>query len=158
MTILDWSSTPSSTYASISLLPDPGSWGAGFANLLSQASPETVVYSSSKAVYGVYWDPTGTTGSISVTSRGTAAGGNAAATASDGTKAAAVAATALPFVLTSGNLSHTGGDWVKVTLPAGQTSLRVQTIGDFNTDAVVTLLASDGTQVGSPAETGGLVD
>jgi len=158
MTILDWTSTPSSTYASISLLPDPGSWGANFANLLSQASPETVVYSSSKAVYGVYWDPSGTTGSISVTSTATAAGGNAAASASDGTKATAVAASALPFVLTNGDLS-TGGDWVKVTLPTGQTSLRVQTIGDFYTDAVVTLLQSDGTtQVGNPAETGTLVD
>jgi hypothetical protein len=156
MTVLDWTGTATSSGAQIVLLSGP-TWGAGFANVISDAITATVLTTSTQPVYGTWWDPSGAKGSISVTSTATAAGGNAAASASDGTKATAVAATALPFVLTSGDLS-TGGDWVKVTLPAGQTKLRVQTIGDPNTDTLVTLFASDGTTQVGTAETATLVD
>ena len=59
-------------------------------------------------------------------------------------------ATALPFVLTAGDLSHSAGngDWVKVKLPAGKTSLRVQTSGDLNTDAVVAVTTDGSTAAG----------
>lgn len=156
LTVLDWTGTATSTAAQILVLSGP-TWGDGFANLISDAITGTVLTTSTQPVYGTWWDPSGAKGAITVTSTATPAGGSAAASASDGTKATAVAATALPFVLTNGDLSN-GGDWVKVTLPAGQTTLRVQTIGDPNTDTLVTLLASDGTTTVGTAETATLVD
>lgn len=160
MTIVDWTgTTPTTTNAAQLILLSGPTWGAGFANMVADAIPPsaTLLTSSTQPLYGEWWDPAGTTGAITVTSTGTAPGGTAAASASDGTKATAVVASALPFVLTAGDLS-TGGDWVKVTLPASQTKLRVQTVGDINTDTLVTLLASDGTTQVGTAETGTLVD
>ena len=158
MTIVDWTATNAGSAAQLLLLSGP-TWGDGFANMIADAIPPstTVLTSSTQPLYGEWWDPSGSTGMISMTSTGTAPGSTAAASASDGTQATAVAATTLPFVLTNGDLS-TGGDWVKVTLAAAQTSLRVQTIGDVNTDALVTLLKSDGTTQVGTAETASTVD
>jgi hypothetical protein len=87
----------------------------------------------------------------------------AAAGANDATEGTAIVATALPFVLTAGDVSNSGGngDWVKVKLPAGKTSLRVQTSGDVNTDAVVAVTTDGTTAAGTTAdqtETGTIVD
>jgi hypothetical protein len=103
-------------------------------------------------LYGITWDNSGATGQFSIAGVvSTAAASTAAATASDASTTTAVTATSFPFVLT--------GDWVKVTMPAGTTTLRAQTSGNMRTDVLVRLLASDGiTPVGTPVQTGGIVD
>jgi len=166
-TIVDWAVTTSSmatTY--MYLLPSPGTWGAGGANILGGlggGAGVTLITNAATPMYGVYWDNTGSTGSITVTGTTTPSAATAAATTSDATVANAVAATALPFVLTAGDLTHSNnvGDWVKITMPAGTTKLRVQTVGDINTDTAVAVATSGTTAAGmttDTTDTGSFVD
>jgi hypothetical protein len=164
-TILDFSISSTSSTPCLFLLPSDGKWldfitGA----CASPTHPGTFSYVSTQTtpLYGVTWDGSGATGPFSIAGVvSTAPASTAAATASDATATTAVTATSFPFVLTGGDLSHSSGkgDWVKVTMPAGTTTLRVQTSGDVSTDALVGLLESDGiTAVSSSVQTGGLVD
>jgi hypothetical protein len=87
----------------------------------------------------------------------------AAATANDATTGTAIVATALPFVLTAGDVSNSNGagDWVKVKMPTGTTSLRVQTVGDSGTDAAVAVTTNGTTAAGTTTDetdTGAYVD
>jgi hypothetical protein len=166
-TILDFSiSTTSSTATpALTLLPSDGNWLAPIGEAkASLGSPGTFSYVSAQTtpLYGVTWDPSGATGPFSIAGVvSTAPASTAAATASDASATTAVTATSFPFVLTGGDLSHSNGsgDWVKVTMPAGTTKLRVQTSGDVNTPAAVGILGSDGiTAVYPPVWTGSLVD
>jgi hypothetical protein len=157
-TIVDFSatSTAASGNPAIALLPSSGS----FATFLGFGPRQTQVATAASPFYAIYWDNSGSTGSFSMTATGTAAAATATASANDGTKATAAVAKALPFVLTSGNLATAAGqDWVQITATANQ-SIRVQTVGDLVTDALVTIYQSDGTTVvgGMPFETGGPVD
>jgi hypothetical protein len=166
-TILDFSiSTTSSTATPLLLLlPSDGKWpDLVSAARASLGRPGTFSYVSAQTtpLYGITWDDSGATGPFSVAGVvSTATASTAAATASDATATTAVTATSFPFVLTGGDLSHSSGmgDWVKVTMPAGATTLRVQTTGDLYTAAAVGLFESDGiTAVDPPVETGGPVD
>ncbi len=161
--LLDWAGTTTGGGTpGIALLASPGVWGAQFANMLGYSATQTILVSGMQPVFGVYWDQTGGAGPISVTGTTTAVAATAAATSSDASVASAVVATALPFVLTGGDLSHTGSaDWVKVTLPASQTTLRVQTLGDPNTDVAVAVTTNGTTAAGtttSTTDTGTYVD
>lgn len=166
-TILDFSISTTSTTATpaLFLLPNDGKWAdiitgaqasSGGAGTFSWVSAQTTPF------YLITWDNSGGTGPFTLSGVvSTAAAATAAATANDATTASAISATALPFVLTGGDLTHSNdaGDWVKVTIPSGQTTLRVQAAGDLGTDTSVSLLASDGTTVvGQPVETGSIVD
>lgn len=163
-TILDWSATTTgSGTPAVALLPSSGAWGDQFANLIGYGASQTIITSAASPIYGVYWDNTGVTGPASVTATATPSAATAAAVASDATVPTAVVATALPFVLTGGDLTHSSnaGDWVKVTLPAGATTLHVQTIGDLNTDTLVSVTTNGTTPAGTTGdqtETGSFVD
>jgi len=167
-TILDFgiSTTSATATPALFLLPTDGKWadiitGAG----CSSGVPGTFSYVSSQtaAFYGITWDNSGGTGPFSLAGVvATAVASTAAATATDGTAGTAIHATTFPFVLTAGSLTNNsgGGDWVKVTMPTGTTSLRVQASGDLNTDTVVSL-TTDGTTLvtgTTAAETGSIVD
>ena len=168
-TILDFSISTTSTTATpaLFLLPTDGKW----ADLITGARgssgvPGTFSYVSSQstALYGITWDNSGSTGPFSIAGVvATAVASTAAATATDGTTSGAIPATTFPFVLTAGNLNDNsgGGDWVKVTMPTGTTSLRVQSTGDLSTGVAVAV-TSDGTNpVGSTTsttDTGSIVD
>jgi hypothetical protein len=119
----------------------------------------TLLPTNADPYYVIYWDAAGATGAYTMAATSTAPAATGATTANDGSKAGAVDATALPFVLTGGKLaSGAATDWVKVTLPANGT-LHVQTIGDPLTDLSVALYQNDGTtQVGTAFDSGGLVD
>lgn len=159
LSIVDFSANSATSGANplISLLPKSGAW----ADWLNVGWPtSTWLTSSTDVMYAVYIDGSGGTGTYSVGVTATAPAGTAAASANDGSKTGAAAATALPFVLTGGNLAN-NSDWVQVTVAQADTgkSLWVQTIGDYLTDAAVTVYQADGaTMVGQPAETGTLVD
>jgi hypothetical protein len=166
-TILDFSiSTTSSTATPyLYLLPSDGKWHdfiSGAQTWLGHSGTFSYVSTQTTPLYGITWDPSGATGPFSIAGVvSTATASTAAATASDASATTAVTATSFPFVLTGGDLSHSNGsgDWVKVTMPAGTTTLRVQTSGALNTWAIVGLLESDGiTPFSHPVQTGGLVD
>ena len=126
------------------------------------SSTTTMLLSSTDPYYAIYWDNSGTVGAYTLGGTGTPPAATHATAATDGSKVGAVVATALPFVLTGGNLTTaTSADWVKVTTGAGDAgkSIRVQTFGDPLTDLAVSIMAADGTtSFVSPAETGGAVD
>ena len=155
-TIVDFSasSTSAAVTPRFALLPSSGH----FADLIGYGAAQTLVTSAAQPSYAVYWDNSGNKGPFSVTALGTAAASAAASTA-DNTKAGAVAAASLPFVLTGGDLSKgTGADWVKITATAAST-LHLQTVGDLNTDTAVTVYQANGmTAVGMPVDTGGAAD
>ena len=167
-TILDFGISTTSTTATpaLYLLPTDGKW-ADFITAAGASSTAAGTFSyvstQTTALYGITWDGYGTTGPFTIAGVvATAVVSTAAATATDGTAATAFHATTFPFVLTAGNLTNNsgGGDWVKVTMPAGKTSLRVQASGDLNTDTIVSL-TTDGTTLvtGTTAgETGSIVD
>ncbi len=164
-TIVDWSVNGGSS-AIFYGLPTAGVWGQGGANLNGETNflPKfSLDTNAASPVYGVYWDGSGATGSISVTATATAAAATAAATANDATVPTAIVATSLPFVLTAGDVTHSNsaGDWVKVTMPSGTTSLRVTTTGEIFTDAAVSVTTNGTTPAGTTTdqpETGGMVD
>jgi hypothetical protein len=167
-TILDFSISTTSSTASpgLYLLPTDGKWADFLTGALASGGPGSFSYVASQttALYGITWDPSGGSGPYSLAGVvATASASTGAATANDATTAAAIPATTFPFVLTGGDLSHSGGngDWVKVTMPAGMTSLRVQSSGDTQTDAVVNVTTDGSTQAGTPpatTETGSIVD
>ncbi|HEX8792152.1 MAG TPA: hypothetical protein VF765_14460 [Polyangiaceae bacterium] len=166
-TILDFSisTTSSSATPALFLLPNDGKWADIITGAqASSAGAGTFSYVSAQSMpyYLITWDNSGGTGPFTLSGVvSTAPAGTAAATANDATTGTAIAATSLPFVLTGGDLSHSSGagDWVKVTVPSGATTLRVQSSGELGTDAAISLFQSDGTtQVGSTAETGSIVD
>jgi hypothetical protein len=167
-TILDFGiSTTSATATPSLLLLSDAKWadfvtGAG----AQSGTPGTFSYVSTQTTpfYAITWDNSGATGPFSLAGVvSTPSAATAAAGANDATEGTAIVATALPFVLTAGDVSNSGGngDWVKVKLPAGKTSLRVQTSGDVNTDAVVAVTTDGTTAAGTTAdqtETGTIVD
>ena len=63
----------------------------------------------------------------------------------------------------TGDTSHStnAGDWVKVTMPAGTTKLRVQTVGNASTDTLVAVTTNGTTAAGmttDSTDTGSFVD
>lgn len=161
-TIMDWTASSANTAATpnMFLLPSSGVWGpGGGANIIGAGASITLLTSAAAPVYGIYWDNSGATGGITVTGALTLPAATGAATTTDSTFATAIAASAVPYVFTAGDVTHGGGagDFVKVTMPAGTTSLRVQTL-EPGTDVAISLWSNPATQVGSTAETGGNVD
>jgi hypothetical protein len=160
------SSTVKGANPSFALLPKSGH----FADLIGYFQPTsggssttTLLPASGDEYYAIYWDNSGTTGAFSLGATATPPAATHATTANDGTKAGAVAATALPFVLTGGSLAATTSmDWVKVTVAAADAgkSLHIQTVGDALTDVAVTVYQTDGTTPvnSTPLESGGPVD
>ncbi len=152
------------------LLPKSGHFADMIDYYGSQSAPTTTLLpTNTDPYYLVYWDGTGATGAYTMTATSTAPAATHAASTTDNSAATAEVATALPFVLTDGNLTApTSADWVKVTAAAGDVgkTFHVQTEGDPLTDVAVTLLESDGTTAidcdgcspGTPLETGGTVD
>jgi hypothetical protein len=137
-------------------------YGGGAAS----GAPATFSYVSTQATpfYAITWDNTGATGPFTVAGVvSTPTASTAAATANDATTGTAIVATALPFVLTAGDVSNSNGagDWVKVKMPTGTTSLRVQTVGDSGTDAAVAVTTNGTTAAGTTTDetdTGAYVD
>ncbi|MGH7296560.1 MAG: hypothetical protein ACRELB_16600, partial [Polyangiaceae bacterium] len=158
-------SAVSGANAGFALLPKSGHFAdlLGFfqaANGATTSATTTLVPTTADPYYAIYWDNSGTVGDYTMGATSTTPAATAPTTANDGSKPNAVVATALPFVLTGGNLTDTTSqDWVKVTL-AANTTLRVTTAGDVLNDIVVTLYANDGTTTvgGGAVETGGPVD
>ena len=168
-TILDFSisTTSSATTPILFLLPSDGMWAHLLTGALAQqGTPGAFSYVSTQTtpLYGITWDNSGGFGPFSLGGVvSTAVAATAAATANDATTGTAIAATSFPFVLTAGDLSHSSGvgDWVKVTMPSGKTSLRVQSSGDLQTDTVVAVTTDGSTAAGSTTdntETGSIVD
>jgi Quinohemoprotein amine dehydrogenase, alpha subunit domain III len=168
-TILDFSisTTSSATTPILFLLPSDGMWAHLLTGALAQqGTPGAFSYVSTQTtpLYGITWDNAGGFGPFTIAGVvSTAVSATAAATANDATTGSAIAATSLPFVLTAGDLSHSSGvgDWVKVTMPSGKTSLRVQSSGDLSTDTVVAVTTDGSTPAGSTSdntETGSIVD
>jgi len=172
VTILDFaaSSTSSTVTPGFALLPKSGA----FADLLafvSQPSTLTMLNTATDPYYLVYWDNTGATGPFSIgvtsttpaTTAGSATDESALPAMPSGPPAAAQTITALPFVLTTGTLtapamatSPANADWFQYTVTAADVgkSLHIQILGDANTDAVVSVFASNGiTVVGEAAPT-----
>ena len=162
------SSSAAGANAGFALLPKSGHFadGIGFFQAAANATPSpsvstTLVPSSADIYYAIYWDNSGTTGAYTLGATATAPAATHATVATDGTKPGAVAATALPFVLTGGVLTTaTSTDWVKVTTGAsdGGKMLHVQTAGDTLTDVAVNIVQVDGTTSIGGGETGGPVD
>jgi hypothetical protein len=159
-------STASGANPSFALLPKSGHFAdlLGFFQPAQPGSPsaKTLLPASTDPYYAIYWDNGGTTGAYTLGATSTAPAATHATATGDGTKTTAIAAAALPFVLTGGSLADaTSQDWVKVTAAAGDVnkSLRVQTVGDELTDVAATVYKSDGTTaVGTAIETGGTLD
>jgi len=154
LAIVDFTATPANANASpvLYLLPKSGAWadmltGAG----ATQTNPNAVatwLTSSTDPVYAVFYDPSGATGSSTISVTSTPPALTAPTTSNDGTIANAVPATAFPFVLTNGSLSTAHHqDYVKITTGAadGGKTLTLYTICDSKTDLNVQLLQSDGT-------------
>jgi len=138
----------------VALLPSSGH----FADLLGFGYLQTAVAPAGAPLYAVYWENTGGTGPYKVTAVSTEVAGTAAATPADQAAPGAVAVTALPFVLTDGDLARNAFDWIRLTVP-GTTTLRVQTTGDLATDTRVTAYQGDGqTVVGRPIDAGYAAD
>jgi hypothetical protein len=148
MAILDFSvlSNDPTADPAVALLPSSGH----FADLLGFGYEQTAVAPGGVPLYAVYWENTGGTGQYSVKMTSTDVAASAAATSADQTAQGAVAVTALPFVLTDGDLAKNPlGDYVKLTV-AAPTTLRVQTTGDLATDTRVTPWQSNGLTVAAP--------
>ncbi len=166
-TILDFGITTTSTTATpaLYLLTDT-KWASFATGAVAQTGGGTFSFVTTQTtpLYGITWDQSGATGPFTLAGVvSTPAASTAAATATDATEATAIPATAFPFVLTSGDLSHGSGagDWVKVKMPAGKTSLRVQATGDTQTDTVVAVTTDGSTTAGTTTdntETGTIVD
>jgi hypothetical protein len=154
LSIVDFSATSGASKANplLFLLPKSGAW----TDLLTADAQPTWLTSSTDPMYAVYVDASGGTGTYSVAVDATAPAATAATTANDGSKAGAVAASALPFVLTGGSLATAmSQDWVQVTVTqadAGK-SLWVQTVDDYATDVTIMVFGASGmVQVGSTVE------
>jgi hypothetical protein len=164
LSILDFTVSTTSTTATPALivLPSDGKWADEVASGQVSTGPATfsVLTTATTPYYGITFDNSGATGPFSVEAAAVAPAATAATNAMDGTKATAVVATKVPFVLTGGDLSKGAGiDWVKVTTTTAAANIRVQTVGDPLTDVSVTVYQSDGTTVvGTPADTGTNVD
>jgi hypothetical protein len=157
LTIFDiaTSSTTKNASPEVILLPGSGS----FADLTFIGTSETFVNSTAGAFYMVFWDPAGTLDAYSISQTTTRAAASAPTVSGDGTKATAVDASALPFVLTGGSLVAYGADWVKVTTGAsdGGKTLLAQSIGTPAADIQLTIYDASGTKVLDQEETGGNV-
>jgi hypothetical protein len=164
LSILDFtvSTTSKTATPALIVLPSDGKWADEVTSGQVSTVPATfsLLTTATTPYYGVTFDNSGATGPFSVGATAVAPGATAATNATDGTKATAVNASKLPFVLTGGDLSKgTGTDWVKVTTTTAGSTIRVQTVGDPLTDVAVTVYASDGaTIVGTPADTGTNLD
>jgi hypothetical protein len=156
MTVVDFS-TSSLNQAldpAVALLPSSGH----FADLLGFGYQLTAVAPGGVPLYAVYWENTGGTGTYSVTAASTVVRASAAATPADFSSQGAIAVSALPFVLTNGDLAKNPYDWVKLTV-ASPTTLWVQTTGDLATDTRVTAYLSDAVTVtGYPIDSGNAAD
>ncbi len=155
MAILDFSVTsPPALYPAVALLPSSGH----FADLLGFGDQQTAVAPGGVPLYAVCWENTGGTGSYTLGLTSTDVGATAATTPADETPQGAIAVSSLPFVLTGGDLSKQSFDYLKLTLSQAAT-LRVQTIGDLETDTRVAAYQSDAiTLVGPPIDTGYAAD
>jgi hypothetical protein len=155
--ILDFVATSGGSDPAVLLLPADGSWAEELAGGLFA----TWLTTSTDPIYAVFFDDTGSTGGYLVGLTATAPAASAAATPTDATAAGAVTATALPFVLTGGQLTSTASqDWVRVTTgpqDAGK-HLHVQSAGDPHTFLDVTLYDADGTTSIGGNESGGPVN
>jgi hypothetical protein len=166
-TILDFgiSTTSSTATPGLYLLTDT-KWADFATGAVAQSGGGTFSFVATQTtpLYAITWDQSGATGPFTLAGVvSTPAASTAAATATDGTATTAIPATTFPFVLTGGDLSNNGGggDWVKVKMPAGKTSLRVQSSGDTQTDAVVAVTTDGSTAAGTTTdntETGTIVD
>jgi hypothetical protein len=156
MAILDFSVTsPNLTQdPAVALLPSSGH----FADLLGFGYMQTAVAPAGVPLYAVYWENTGGIGPYSVTANSIDVAATAAVTPADRTSQGALAVSALPFVLTGGDLAKNSYDWVKLDV-TGPTTVRVQTTGDLTTDTRVTAYQSDALTVAAPPiETGYAAD
>lgn len=159
MAILDFSVTspPESSpalYPAVALLPSSGH----FADLLGFSDQQTAVAPGGMPLYAVCWENTGGTGPYSVAVASTDVGASAATTPADETPQGAIAVSSFPFVLTGGDLSKQSFDYLKVTLSQAAT-LRVQTVGDLDTDTRIAAYQSDAiTLVGPPIDSGYAAD
>ncbi|HEY3820864.1 MAG TPA: hypothetical protein VGL81_27055 [Polyangiaceae bacterium] len=146
-------SAASGANAGFALLPKSGHFAdlLGFyeaADGAGTSATTTLLPSSTDPYYLIYWDNSGTTGAYTIGATSTAPASTLATTAADATIKGALSVTALPFVLTGGNLtSDTSIDWVKITTGTGDAGkvIHVQTEGDPYTDVAVAILESDGT-------------
>ncbi len=147
------SSTMGILNPSVALLPSSGH----FADLLGFGSLQTAV--SSGPLYPVYWENSGGIGPYDLNVVTTPVAQSVAATLADATPSGAIVVTALPFLLTDGDLSRgLGFDWVAVDAP-GPVTLRLQTTGDLQTDVRVTVYQDDGvTVVGHSIDDGAAAD
>jgi hypothetical protein len=156
LSILDFTAASTGADPAVLLLPASGWWS----DELDGGSLVTWLSSSTDPFFAVYFDDTGATGPYSVGVIATAVAASAPATAGDATMAGAVAATALPFVLTGGLLtSPASQDWVRVTTgpqDAGK-QLHVQSAGDPRTFLDVIVYDADGTTSIAGNESGGPV-
>lgn len=159
LAILDFSAASTATGAepAVLLLPVSGKWS----DELTGGALATWVSSSTDPFYAVYFDATGTTGPYALGVTTTAPAATAAASPDDATMAGAVQATALPFVLTGGQLASAASlDWVEVTTGPNDSGkqLHVQSAGDPLTFLDVTVYQSDGVTSVGGNENGGPVD
>jgi hypothetical protein len=147
------SSTVANANAGFALLPSSGHFAdlVGFyqaADGTGTDATTTMLTSSTDLYYAIYWDNSGTTGAYTMGAASAAPAATLATSSADATEKGALVATALPFVLTGGNLTtDTSIDWVKITTGAGDAGkvIHVQTEGDPYTDVAVNILQSDGT-------------
>jgi hypothetical protein len=155
LAIVDLSAVSAATGANagFALLPKSGHFTdlIGFyqaADGSGTTATTTLLPTSTDPYYVIYWDNSGTTGSYTLGAASSAPAATLATTAADATQKGALVATALPFVLTGGNLTtDTSIDWVKITTGSGDAGkvIHVQTEGDPYTDVAVNILQSDGT-------------
>jgi hypothetical protein len=124
------------------LLPSSGTFAASL-SVYGSTAAQTVVSTATTPFYAVYWDNSGAVGPYTMTATSVAPAATAAASAADAVSTAAIVASALPFVLTGGDLTTQTQDWVKITLTAAAT-LHLQTAGDPLTDIQVSVYESDG--------------
>jgi hypothetical protein len=156
--IVDFSASSTATGATpaVLLLPASGAWS----DELTGGPLATWLTTSTDPIYAVYFDQSGSTGAFSVSLTATVPAASAPASPDDVTMAGAVEATALPFVLTGGQLTSSASqDWVRVmTGPDdSDTQLEVQSAGDPQTFLDVTIYDADGiTSIGGN-ENGGPV-
>jgi hypothetical protein len=157
--ILDFAATASAPGAepAMLLLPPTGKW----VDELTGGSLATWATTATDPIFAVFFDQSGATGTYAVDLTATTPAATAGATPADATMAGAVMASALPFVLTGGQLATSASvDWVQVATGPGDTGTRlhVQSAGDPHTFLDVTIFDSDGTTSVGGNESGGPVN
>jgi hypothetical protein len=156
--ILDFAASSNATAATpaVLLLPASGAWS----DELTGGPQATWLSTSADPMYPVYFDPSGSTGAFTVSVTETVPAASTQASPGDATMAGAVDATALPFVLTGGQLASSATqDWVRVTTGPGDSGkkLHVQSAGDPQTFLDVTIYDADGATSIGGNENGGPV-